>query len=158
CGARRAGGRCCTRAATSCTTWAWASSAATASPTARSTSPRSPTPAAPGRSTAPARCGRSGHSTRRCSCTTRTRTSAGGCGWLAERLAVYGFFARPASWRYLTAKRRAVQALRRRRDRDLVPFLSAHFRFGPVATPAVRVVLDPLFSAYFRVVKRLIVW
>jgi len=79
-------------------------------------------------------------------------------GWLAERLAVYGFFARPASWRYLTAKRRAVQALRRRRDRDLVPFLSAHFRFGPVATPAVRVVLDPLFSAYFRVVKRLIVW
>ncbi len=79
-------------------------------------------------------------------------------GWLGERLAVYGFFARPASWRYLVAKRRAVQALRRRRDRDLVPFLSARFAFGPVATAAVRWVLDPVFAAYWRAVSRLIVW
>ena len=79
-------------------------------------------------------------------------------GWMAERLAVYGFFLRPSSWRYLAAKRRAVQARRRRRDRDLVPMLSVRFRFGPVATPAVRFVLDPLFSAYFRFVRRLIVW
>jgi GT2 family glycosyltransferase len=78
-------------------------------------------------------------------------------GWLAERLAVYGFFLRPSSWRYLRSKRRAVQALRRRRDRDLLPWLSARFRFGPVATPAVRFVLDPLFSAYFGLVKNLIV-
>jgi hypothetical protein len=79
-------------------------------------------------------------------------------GWLGERLAVYGFFARPATWRYLAAKRRAVQALRRRRDRDLVPLLSARFAFGPVATAAVRWVLDPVFSTYWRVVSRLIVW
>jgi len=79
-------------------------------------------------------------------------------GWLGERLAVYGFFARPASWRYLARKRRAVQALRRRRDRDLVPFLSARFAFGPVATAAVRVILDPVFAAYWSVVRRLIVW
>jgi len=79
-------------------------------------------------------------------------------GWLGERLAVYGFFARPASWRYLARKRRAVQALRRRRDRDLVPFLSARFAFGPVATAAVRFILDPVFAAYWSVVSRLIVW
>ena len=79
-------------------------------------------------------------------------------GWLGERLAVYGFFARPTSWRYLARKRRAVQALRRRRDRDLVPFLSARFAFGPVATAAVRFILDPVFAAYWSVVSRLIVW
>jgi GT2 family glycosyltransferase len=79
-------------------------------------------------------------------------------GWLAERLAVYGFFARPSSWRYLAGKRRAVAALRRRRDRELVPFLSARFAFGPVATAAVRWVLDPVFAAYWSVVRRLIVW
>jgi GT2 family glycosyltransferase len=79
-------------------------------------------------------------------------------GWLRERLAVYGFFARPSSWRRLLAKRREVQARRRRRDRDLVPFLSARFTFGPVATAAVRFVLDPVFAAYWRVVSRLIVW
>ena len=79
-------------------------------------------------------------------------------GWFWQRLRVYGFFLRPSSWRYLVAKRRAVQALRRRRDRELVPFLASRFRFGPVATPAVRFVLDPVFAAYFRVISRLIAW
>jgi GT2 family glycosyltransferase len=79
-------------------------------------------------------------------------------GWLGERLAVYGFFARPTSWRYLVAKRRAVQALRRRRDREVAAFLTARFAFGPVATTAVRWTLDPLFAAYWSVVRRLIVW
>lgn len=79
-------------------------------------------------------------------------------GWLRERLAVYGFFARPSSWRYLAAKRRAVQALRRRRDRDLVPLFASRFAFGPVATGAVRWVLDPVFAGYWSVVRRLIAW
>jgi GT2 family glycosyltransferase len=79
-------------------------------------------------------------------------------GWLGERLAVYGFFLRPSTWRYLAAKRRAVQALRRRRDADLATVLSSRFGFGPVANAAVQRVLDPAFAAYWRVVRRLIVW
>jgi hypothetical protein len=79
-------------------------------------------------------------------------------GWLGQRLAVYGFFARPSTWRYLAVKRRAVQALRTRPDRDLVPLLASRFSFGPVATPTVRLVLDPVFAAYWSLVKRLIVW
>jgi GT2 family glycosyltransferase len=79
-------------------------------------------------------------------------------GWLGQRLAVYGFFARPSSWRYLADKRRTVQALRRRRDRDVVPFLSSRFAFGPVATPAVRLVLDPIFTAYWRLIRPLVRW
>jgi hypothetical protein len=51
-----------------------------------------------------------------------------------------------------------VQALRRRRDRDLVPLLSARFSFGPVATTAVRWGLDPVFAAYWSVVRRLLAW
>jgi len=79
-------------------------------------------------------------------------------GWLGERLAVYGFFLRPATWRYLRGKRRFVQALRRRPDRALVPWLSSRFTFGPVATTSVRWVLDPVFAAYWRIVRRLIAW
>lgn len=79
-------------------------------------------------------------------------------GWMAERLAVYGYFLRPSAWRYVRAKRRSVQALRRRRERELVPFFTSKFSFGPVATPLVRGVLDPLFHAYWSVVSRLIVW
>jgi hypothetical protein len=39
-----------------------------------------------------------------------------------------------------------------------VPLLASRFSFGPVATPAVRLVLDPVFAAYWSLVKRLIVW
>ena len=79
-------------------------------------------------------------------------------GWMAERIAVYAYFLRPSTWRYVAAKRRTVQALRRRGDRELVPHLSSRFAFGPLATPPVRFVLDPLFNAYWSVVKRLIAW
>jgi GT2 family glycosyltransferase len=79
-------------------------------------------------------------------------------GWLGMRLEVYSFFLRPASWRYIATKRRAVQALRRRRDREVARYLTARFAFGPVATRAVRWILDPVFAAYWSVISRLIVW
>jgi GT2 family glycosyltransferase len=79
-------------------------------------------------------------------------------GWMLERLAVYAYFLRPSTWRYVARKRRSVQALRRRRERELVPYFASRFRFGTVATPLVRGVVDPLFHAYWSVVSRLVVW
>lgn len=79
-------------------------------------------------------------------------------GWLRERLRVYGFFLRPRTWRYLAAKRRAVQRLRRVPDGALAPLLRSRFSFGPLATAAVRGIVDPVFAAYWRIVRRLITW
>jgi len=79
-------------------------------------------------------------------------------GWLRERLAVYGFFARPRSWRYLLRKRRSVQRLRRVPDRTVARHLTAHFEFDPIASPLVRRVLDPALAAYWALARRLIVW
>lgn len=79
-------------------------------------------------------------------------------GWLRERLAVYAFFLRPRTWRYLAAKRRVVQRLRRLPDRALLPLLAARFNFGPLATVAVRRLVDPFFAAYWAVARRLIHW
>jgi GT2 family glycosyltransferase len=79
-------------------------------------------------------------------------------GWLRERLAVYAFFARPRTWRYLRDKRRAVQALRRVSDRALASWLTARFHFGPLASGPVRWVIDPFFAAYWSLARRLIAW
>jgi GT2 family glycosyltransferase len=79
-------------------------------------------------------------------------------GWLRQRLAVYAWLARPATWRYLAAKRRAVQRLRRVPDRAIVPLLSGRFRFAPIANQLVRRGLDPVLAAYWAVVRRLIAW
>ena len=79
-------------------------------------------------------------------------------GWLGQRLDVYGFFARPASWRYLAgqATRGPGAAPAARSRAAAVPRVAVPF--GPVATPAVRFVLDPVFAAYWRMVSRLIAW
>jgi len=79
-------------------------------------------------------------------------------GWLRQRLAVYRYFARPSTWRYLARKRRAVQALRRVPDRAVARHLTARFAFPTIATPLVRYVLDPIFAGYWAVARRLIVW
>jgi GT2 family glycosyltransferase len=79
-------------------------------------------------------------------------------GWLRERLGVYAFFLRPRTWRYLAAKRRAVQRLRRVPDRALAPLLTARFNFGPLATAPVRRIVDPFFAAYWSIARRLITW
>jgi GT2 family glycosyltransferase len=79
-------------------------------------------------------------------------------GWLRERLGVYGYFLRPRTWRYLAAKRRAVQRLRRVPDRALAPLFTSRFNFGPLATVAVRRIVDPFFAAYWRLARRLITW
>jgi GT2 family glycosyltransferase len=79
-------------------------------------------------------------------------------GWLRERLGVYAFFLRPATWRYLAAKRRTVQRLRRVPDRALAPLLANRFNFGPLATAAVRHIVDPFFAAYWRLARHLIRW
>lgn len=79
-------------------------------------------------------------------------------GWLRERLRVYAFFLHPGTWRYLAAKRRAVQRLRRVPDRALVPLLTSRFNFGPLATGIVRHLVDPFFAAYWAIVRRLITW
>jgi GT2 family glycosyltransferase len=79
-------------------------------------------------------------------------------GWLRERLGVYAFFLRPRTWRYLAAKRRAVQRLRRVTDRALAPWLSSRFHFGPLASAAVRGIVDPFFAAYWTIARRLITW
>ena len=228
CAARPTAVSSSTRGATSCTTSAWASWAATASPTARSTWSRSPTRAVPACSIARARCARwalrsravhvprglgsrlaaaagrlgvllapaavmhhdydfartawtrksyyvernrlinvlthyppprSPCSRRPCSPSSRwgCSTRCGAAGW-RERLAVYGFFARPSTWRYLRRQApRGSGAAPAARSRGWCPGFGA-FTFGPVATPAVRCVLDPIFAAYWSVVRRLIVW
>ncbi len=85
-------------------------------------------------------------------------TYAAAGGWLARRLAVYAFFMKPATWRYIRRRRREVQSLRRVPDRTIARRLTGVIDARLVGGRVVRWVVNPLFGLYWAVVRRLIRW
>lgn len=79
-------------------------------------------------------------------------------GWLRTRLAVYAFFLRAGTWAYLRRKRRQVQSIRRVPDRVIGAYMTDRIEFGALESSVLRGVVNPLFSAYWKFVRRFIVW
>lgn len=79
-------------------------------------------------------------------------------GWLWKRLGVYGFLLRPQTWKYLRRKRREVQAIRRVPDRDIAAHLTGRIESRVIQSPILSRVVNPLFDAYWRVVRNVIAW
>ncbi len=77
---------------------------------------------------------------------------AGVCGRLLR------YFARPATWRLIAARRREVRALRCRSDAEIVKRFTGTVRFAELDHPLLRYVLNPLLGLYWLVVRALIVW
>jgi len=81
-------------------------------------------------------------------------------GWFAEKLKVYGYWLRPKNWRLWLGKRKRVQAFRSVADRDFMKMFSGKISFEEksVNNPLLRYFGNPVMSAYWWVVKRLIFW
>ena len=79
-------------------------------------------------------------------------------GWAGARLAVYRFFLRAQTWRYLAHKRAAVQSVRRVSDRAVVAHFTGRIDFRRLRQPAVRFGLNPILAGYWRLIRPLIVW
>jgi GT2 family glycosyltransferase len=78
--------------------------------------------------------------------------------WLWKRLAVYGFFLRPDTWRYLRAKRRQIQSIRRAPDRAVAAHLTGRIDVPVFDTLLLHRVVNPLFEGYWTAVRRVIRW
>lgn len=73
-------------------------------------------------------------------------------GWLRDKLAGWGWLVRNAG--LVRRRRRATQGLRRVRDRDLAPHLTATFSPGMLPVPAALRAVNPVVSAYWSLVRR----
>lgn len=82
---------------------------------------------------------------------------AGRHGWLRRRLGVYVYLLRASTRRYLAAKRRSVQAIRRVPDRAVAAHLTGRID-APFVGRAVLSLLNPLLAGYWRLVRPLIAW
>ena len=78
-------------------------------------------------------------------------------GWLKEKLRVWAYFLKPASWRYLSAERRRCQTLRRVSDRSIVKLFSSVIDYQEVSGLATKLGNIGL-TIYWRIARVLIFW
>jgi hypothetical protein len=79
-------------------------------------------------------------------------------GWLGAKLRSLVWFLRPAAWRYLWRGRRAVAALRRVPDRELLRHFTARIDHPDFRGPVVRHVVEPTWKLMLALVRVLVRW
>ncbi|MGE5215379.1 MAG: glycosyltransferase family 2 protein [Chloroflexota bacterium] len=79
-------------------------------------------------------------------------------GWFWKRLTVYGFFFKPANWKYLREKRRQVQSIRQVPDRAVALHLTGRIDFGQLDNWILRRIVNPAFNAYWNCIQKILAW
>jgi GT2 family glycosyltransferase len=78
-------------------------------------------------------------------------------GWFGEKMRVYQYLFKPASWRYIFRERKKIQALRQVKDREIRHLLVSTIEYQEIASWPLRVA-NVIFSLYWRIIKPLIIW
>jgi GT2 family glycosyltransferase len=79
-------------------------------------------------------------------------------GWWRQKARAYRYLLRPTRWPRLLATRRTVQALRRIDDREVTEAFAAEIVFPAVSSWVLTRLANPVLSAYWRAVRRLMRW
>lgn len=81
-------------------------------------------------------------------------------GWVNKRVAVYRYWLNPKHWPLWYQKRKFIQSIRQRRDRDLLLHASAAIKFQEktMENPVLMYLGNPLMSLYYWVVVRGLIW
>lgn len=78
-------------------------------------------------------------------------------GWLKEKMAVYRYFLAPRSWRHIIAGRREVKSLRKVPDKEIIKMASSVIDFQELESLPLKIA-NLIFTAYWKMIKHLIVW
>jgi GT2 family glycosyltransferase len=78
-------------------------------------------------------------------------------GWIKEKIKVWEYFLNVKNWRYILRARKEVQGLRKVKDRDIIPMFSGKIWYQEIDDVKLRLV-NPIFNAYWWLVKKIIFW
>lgn len=78
-------------------------------------------------------------------------------GWLKEKFRVYGYFLNLPTWRYILKARQEVQKARKIKDRELKELFSSQISYQEIESFALKLA-NIIFTVYWQIVKRIIVW
>lgn len=79
-------------------------------------------------------------------------------GWWREKIRVWRYFGRPASWNVLWRKRKLRQANRRCKERDIFRRFTGKILFQDISSPLIEKVANPVLHLYFTLVKAIMFW
>jgi hypothetical protein len=79
-------------------------------------------------------------------------------GWWREKARACRYLLTPAHWPRVAATRRAVQQIRRQGDCAVTGLFAGVITFGPMSPWLLTRVANPVFSAYWRLVRRVLCW
>ncbi len=77
-------------------------------------------------------------------------------GWFKEKRRAWSYFFQPRHWLYLLEARRSAKRSRRLPDYKILPLFSGRIWYQEIDHPLLKYVANPLFNAYFQVMRRLI--
>jgi len=78
-------------------------------------------------------------------------------GWLKEKIKVWQYFFNRKNWVYILRERKKSQTLRQVRDRDIVGMITGRIWYQEVGDWKLKVI-NPIFSLYWWMVRKIIVW
>ena len=79
-------------------------------------------------------------------------------GWWKENLRVYWYFLKLKNWKQLFATRKEIQAKRKVTEREVVKRFVGKIEFQDIQNPLLRYIVNPVFSLYWQIVKKIIFW
>lgn len=79
-------------------------------------------------------------------------------GWGKEEWRAHWYLASPRHWLQILKRRRAVQGTRKQKDRDVIAHFTGRIEFQDVGSPLLRYFINPIFNAYWKVIKQVIWW
>ncbi|KKR54656.1 MAG: hypothetical protein UT91_C0011G0021 [Parcubacteria group bacterium GW2011_GWA2_40_23] len=83
---------------------------------------------------------------------------AGMRGWLKTKIRVAGYFLRPKSWNHIIQRRNAVNAYRKKTDKEMLADFKARVEFQEIDNPLLKYIGNPILNSYFNLIKKLIKW
>lgn len=79
-------------------------------------------------------------------------------GWWKTVWQLLVYFLRPATWRWILARRREIRDIRVRKDAEIVQQFAATIIFMEFNGRTMRYLINPLLWVYWTLVRRLIIW
>lgn len=79
-------------------------------------------------------------------------------GWWKEKIRSWTHFAKPSTWKWITARRKMIRGLRVRTDRELLEHMTGIITAQEIENPLVTYCVNPVMNAYFMVLKLVVRW
>ena len=79
-------------------------------------------------------------------------------GWIGTKFRVFLYFLRLDSWRKIWQTRVAIQSTRRLKDKDILKTMNPTIEFQEIANFALKHIANPIITAYYYLILKLIIW